>query len=102
MHLMEQCFETLPLAVHIVRYDALVSDFDPVTRALCDFVGIDWTPAMREFDKTARTRGVTTASVAQVRQGLFSGVGKWRRYARHLEPVLPILQPWVERFGFEA
>jgi hypothetical protein len=26
--------------------------------------------------------------------------GRWRRYARELEPVLPILLPWAERLGY--
>jgi hypothetical protein len=25
--------------------------------------------------------------------------GRWRRYRSHLEPVLPVPAPWVERFG---
>ena len=49
---------------------------------------------------TAQRRGVGTASATQVRQGLFDGRGQWRRYAEQLAPALPILAPWVERYGF--
>jgi len=100
MRLVEQCRAQLPLHVHEVRYEALVADFDLTTRALCGAVGLPWTPQLRAFDRTARTREVTTASAGQVRQGLYDGSGQWRRYARHLDAVLPILAPWVERFGY--
>jgi hypothetical protein len=68
---------------------------------MADFVGLEWTEDFRRFDRTAQTRGVQTASATQVRRGLYDGRGQWRRYASQLAPALPILAPWVERFGFE-
>jgi Tfp pilus assembly protein PilF len=100
MRLTELCRARLPLAVHEVRYDRLVTDFEATVRALAGFIGLEWTEDFLRFDKTARTRGVRTASATQVRRGLFDGRGQWRRYAALLEPFLPILAPWVERFGF--
>ena len=102
MRMTESCLATFPLARHVMRYEALVADFDAQTRALCDFVGIRWTPALRDFAATARARGVSTASASQVRRGLYDGAGGWRRYARQLAPAMPILAPWIERFGYEA
>lgn len=102
MRLIELSRERLPLAFHEVRYDRLVADFETEVRALAAFVGLDWTDDFRAFDRTARTRGVRTASATQVRRGLYDGGGRWRRYQRQLAPALPILAPWVERFGFEA
>jgi tetratricopeptide (TPR) repeat protein len=102
MRMMERCFEVLPLQVHELRYDALVQDFDATTKALCDFLELEWSPEMRQFNKTAERRGVATASAAQVRRGLYDGTKQWERYKTQMEPVLPILQPWVERFGFGA
>jgi Tfp pilus assembly protein PilF len=101
MRLIELCRERLPLAFHEVRYDRLVADFETTVRAMARFVGLDWTEDFRAFDRTARTRGVRTASATQVRRGLYDGGGRWRRYEDRLAPVLPTLAPWVERFGFE-
>ena len=102
MRLLEHCLAHLPLSFHIVRYEALVADFDGETRALCDFLGLDWSPELRRFDRTAHARGVGTASVAQVRRGLYSGAGQWRPYAAQLAPVLPLLEPWALRYGYTA
>lgn len=84
-----------------IRYHELVSDFDRVTRAMCAFAGLEWTADVRAFDKTARTRGIATASAGQVGRGLYDGSGQWRPFARWLEPVMPILEPWIERFGHD-
>ena len=101
MRLIELCRAQLPLAYHEVRYDRLVADFERTVRALAQFVGLPWTEEFRAFDKTAKKRGVRTASATQVRRGLYDGGGRWRRYSNQLQPVLPILAPWVERLGFE-
>jgi Tfp pilus assembly protein PilF len=99
--LVELCRERLPLAFHDVRYDRLVADFEGTVRGLAAFIGLEWTEAFRRFDRTAQNRGVQTASATQVRRGLYDGRGQWRRYASELAPALPILAPWVDRFGFE-
>jgi tetratricopeptide (TPR) repeat protein len=100
MHLTELCRERLPLAFHEVRYDRLVADFEATVRSMADFAGLAWTDDFHSFDRTARRRGVRTASATQVRRGLYDGGGRWRRYEDRLAPVLPILEPWVERLGF--
>ncbi|MGZ8333034.1 MAG: sulfotransferase [Allosphingosinicella sp.] len=101
MGLIELCRERLPLAFHEVWYHRLVADFEPTVRAMADFVGLEWTDDFHAFDRTAQARGVRTASATQVRRGLYDGGGRWRRYESRLAPALPILAPWVERFGFK-
>ena len=100
MHLIELARTRLPLAFHEVDYHALVRDFDGTTKALCAFLDLPWSDELRRFDRTARDRGVATASASQVRRGLYDGRGQWEPYARQFEPVMPILQPWIEKFGY--
>ncbi len=100
MRLTELALERLPLNVHFVQYHRLVQDFDAETEAMCAFAGLEWTEAVRSFDRTATRRGVTTASVGQVSRGLYDGTRQWEPYAEFLVPILPILQPWVEKFGY--
>ena len=91
----------LPLELLKVRYEDLVADFDTTGRALCDFLGLAWTKRLKDFAKTAQARRIATPSSAQVGRGLYEeGVNQWRRYAFALEPVLPLLQPWIEKFGY--
>ena len=100
MRTQEQFLAALPLSRLELHYEALVGDFDEQTRRLCDFLGAEWTEEMRDFAKTARRRGVSTMSAAQVTKPLYDGSRQWQRYEEHLRPVLPILAPWVERFGY--
>ncbi|MGH7023526.1 MAG: sulfotransferase [Caulobacteraceae bacterium] len=93
--------ERLPLEVHSLRHEDLVADFDKETKALCQFLGVEWTESLRDFARTKRV--IATPSGVQIGRGLNAdGVGYWRNYAFALEPALPILAPWVERFGYPA
>lgn len=102
MRLIDLCTERLPIRSYTVRYDQIVHNFDNETRAICAFLAVDWSLALRNFDRTAMARGVSTASAAQVRKPLYDGTRQWERYAKYLAPVMPILQPWVNKFGYES
>ena len=91
----------LALPRRLVRYESLVEDFDGTARAACEFLGLQWSEDLRDFAAKARTRGITTPSAAQVARGLNrDGQGTWRRYLPQMAPVLPMLRPWVEAFGY--
>ncbi|MEY4953092.1 MAG: hypothetical protein RL299_1516, partial [Pseudomonadota bacterium] len=102
MELIETARARLPLNVHEVRYEGLVREFESETRAMCRFLNLEWSEDLRRFDRTAKQRGVATASAGQVRKGLYDGSGQWRPYAEYFEPVMPILAPWIEKFGYPA
>ena len=83
--------QTLPLRFHEVSYETLVADLEGESQRLIDFLGLDWEPACLEFHRTERM--VTTLSQWQVRQPLYTrSVGRWRQYARHLGPLLAVLE----------
>lgn len=102
MRLSKRYRELLPLPQHEVRYESLVEDFEATARAACEFLGLEWQADMADFAAKARTRGISTPSAAQVARGLNrEGRGVWRRYRELMAPVLPLLQPWVERFDYD-
>ncbi len=94
--------EKLPQTVVTVRHERLVSAFEDEVRRICQAVGLEWQPGLADFAARARERSIRTPSAQQVRRGLYSdALGQWRRYARHLSPVRPILNLWVERLGYD-
>ena len=97
MRLTQTCISVFPLNKHVLHYEELVRDFDATTQGLCAFLGIPWSAVMKDFGSTARSGRVKTASAAQVRGALFDGSGQWRNYADKLEPILPILEPWIDK-----
>lgn len=87
----------------VVRHEALIASFDEVVAAVCAFLGLAWTDALRGFAERTKDRGIATPSGAQLAGGLSAeGVGQWRRYRQQMAPALPKLAPWVERFGYDA
>ena len=73
-----------------VRYEDLVGDLESHARRLVEFCGLDWDGRCLDFHRTLRS--VVTPSTWQVRQPLYAdSVGRWRRYARHLGPLLEAL-----------
>lgn len=96
--------ELLPLNLHRVRYERMIGDLEGEMRPLLSFLGLEWRDAVLDNQKQAASRGaVRTASYAQIGQPLYQrAVGRWQRYAKQLEPVLPVLQPWIDRLGYEA
>ena len=95
--------DRIPMRVHPLRYEDLVANFESTSRDLCAFLGVEWNASMADFAQNARGRAIATPSSTQVARGLYvEGVNQWRNYAFALEPVMPILAPWVERFGYAA
>lgn len=74
-----------------VRYEDTVADCEREARRLLDFLDLPWNAACLDFHHTQRT--VSTASVLQVRQPIYSSsVARWQRFATQLEPLRAILQ----------
>jgi hypothetical protein len=92
----------LPLDTCLVRHEDLVSEFAREMKRVCQFLALDWQPAMGDFALRTENRAVLTPSTAQLVRGLNTeGVGQWRRYRAELEPVQPLLEPWVQRFYYD-
>jgi len=91
-----------PLKVHTVRYEDMVDDLEGEMRPLLDFLGLEWDDRVLDHQKTATERGyIRTPSYHQVTEKIYKRAsGRWTRYRKHMEGVLPILAPWVEEFGY--
>jgi len=82
-----------------VRYEDIVADQEASVRAMLSFIGEDFDRACLTFHRNRRY--ARTASYAQVTEPLYQrSVHRYRHYRRHLEPVLPILRPVIERLGY--
>ena len=94
--------ELLPLRVHEVRYERMIADLEGEMRPLLEFLGLPWREAVLDNQGSAAKRAtVRTASYAQIGEPLYQrAVGRWERYAEHLEPVMPVLQPWISQLGY--
>lgn len=89
--LMTHWHSVLPGRIIDIRYEDLVAEQEVTTRRLLEFCGLEWDDACLSFHETKRP--VRTASAAQVRQPLYSrALRDWKRYEKHLSPLLEALQ----------
>ena len=85
----------LPGAIFELEYEALIDDQQAVSRKLLGFCGLDWHEDCERFFETKRP--VLTASRIQVRQPVYrSSIGRWQRYAHHLEPLIEALGHYAD------
>lgn len=86
----------LPNPILTIRLRDWIEDFDGTLRGLLDFLELPYDPACERFYELDRK--VLTVSQHQVRSPVNArGLGRWRRYARHLEPMIDELR----RHGFD-
>jgi hypothetical protein len=84
--LMSHWRQVLPVPVLEVSYEETVSDLESVARKLVAWAGLSWEPACLAFHETVRP--VRTASVAQVRQPIYTrSVARWKNYEKDLAPL---------------
>jgi len=82
--------KVLPIRMHELHYEELTANQESETRRLLDYCGLEWDERCLNFTEAERT--VKTASILQVRQPMYrSSVGRWRRYEKHLQPLLEAL-----------
>ncbi len=100
--LWERARKIFDVDVQTIFYERMVADPESELRPVADTLGLEWDPRMLDHQKTAQERGmVPTASYAQVTQPLYAtSVDRWKNYRHHLEPILPVLEPWARKFGY--
>ena len=89
--IMEHWHKLFPGQIYDLDYQHLTEEPETVIREILEFCELPWEDAVLEFYKTKRP--VKTASIKQVRQGIYrSSVEKWRRYEKFLKPVIKLLE----------
>jgi tetratricopeptide (TPR) repeat protein len=90
--IMDHWRQVLPVPVLEVDYEETVTDLEGVARRLVEWCGLDWEPACLAFHKGKRP--VRTASVAQVRQPIYTrSAARWKHYEKALRPLFDTLVP---------
>ncbi|MGH8221112.1 MAG: tetratricopeptide repeat-containing sulfotransferase family protein [Steroidobacteraceae bacterium] len=91
-------------AAQEVRYETLVGDFEGEMRAIADFLKLPWDERLLAPATHARSKGfISTPSYSQVVQPLNRrSLGRWRPYADRLSAILPVIQPYLDRWGYDT
>jgi tetratricopeptide (TPR) repeat protein len=99
MDLVEHYCRELDLKYLRVRYEDIIEDQEATIRRVKAFIGEEFDPACLAFHENRRY--ARTASYAQVTEKLYDRSRyRYKNYLPHLQPVIPILQPVIERLGY--
>lgn len=89
--LMQHWKAVLPFRILDVTYESVVTDLETEARRIVSHCGLEWDPQCLLFHKQRRM--VQTASLAQVRQPIYSNaIGRWKLYADYLDPLRKSLE----------
>ncbi len=89
-NIMEFWHKIFPGQIYACNYDLLTFNQEKETRSLIEYCGLRWQDDLLSFEKNKRS--VKTASVGQVREGLYqTSVGSWEKYQKELKPLYEIL-----------
>ena len=82
-----------------VRYEDMVADISGSVRRMLDFIGESFDERCVNFHDNRRLP--QTPSYAQVAEKLYERSRfRYRHYLKHLEPVIPVLKPTMDRLGY--
>jgi Flp pilus assembly protein TadD len=97
--LVEHYKSQMKLRYLAIRYEDIVDHQEASIRKILDFIGEDFDPHCLAFHENRRY--ARTASYAQVSERLYNRSRfRYLNYLPHLQPVIPILQPLIERLGY--
>ncbi|MBE88787.1 MAG: hypothetical protein CMM76_05020 [Rhodospirillaceae bacterium] len=103
MGLWQQYTDILPIKWYALRYESLVENFEGTVRAMLNFLELEWDDSVLSFDRHAQNRTILTPSYSQVTQPIYTdSKERWRRYEEQLKPVLPVLEPFINHFGYDV
>ena len=102
MNLWSSYSENLSIKSHTVKYENIVKNFDKTITDLINFLELEWSDNVKNFNKTARKRGIiNTPSFDQVNIPLYSrSIDRWKNYEYNFINVKHILNKWAKKFNY--
>jgi hypothetical protein len=86
-----------------VRYEQLVVDIRGQAQRALELLDLPWADSILDYRDRLAARHVGSPSYADVKRPVYaSAIGRWRNYERHLEPVLPSLERFVQALGYSS
>jgi tetratricopeptide (TPR) repeat protein len=85
-----------------VRYEDTVAGLEKEGRRVSEFLGLAWQEAQARFYEKSRTKQLYSPTYQDVTRPIYSrSVARWRAYEKYLAPILPALEPYCRKFGYE-
>ena len=95
--------EMIPSRWLEVRYEDCVAGLEKESRRALQFLCLPWDSSVLQYRERLKAKAVSSPTYEAVSKPLYtSAIGRWKNYRKFLEPCLPILEPYVQAFGYES
>jgi len=87
---------------HQIKYEEIIINFESSISNLLNFLHLEWSNEINNFNKTAKNRGlIATPSYDQVSEPLYnSSINRWKNYENKFNNLLTKLDPWIKKYGY--
>ncbi len=83
------------------RYEDIVADLQKEGSRVTSFLGHEWHENQARFYEKNREKPILSANYHDVTKPVYSrSVGRWQVYEKHLARILPVLEPYCEKFEY--
>jgi hypothetical protein len=102
MRIWKTSSELMPMPVHFVRYEQLVSDTERTLQEVCRFLELPWVESMGAHQNTLKDRSrIKTNSYHQVSEPVYQrSLDRWQHYRPQFEPYLAKIKPYADYFSY--
>ena len=101
MDLWQHYQAVLGLNILEFRYEDFVKNLEGHSRDMFAFLDEDWDANVLHYHEQSRQHYISTPSYEGVTSAPYSSsIGRWRNFSSQLQPVIPVLQPYVNLFGY--
>jgi hypothetical protein len=84
------------------RYEDTVANLEKEGRRITEFLGLEWRGEQARFYEKSAKKQLYSPTYQDVTRPVYArSAGRWRAYAKHLEPILPVLEPYCRAFDYE-
>jgi hypothetical protein len=84
-----------------VRYEDVVRNLRPQAQRALEFLGLPWRDSVLGYRNRPDRNVIKSPSYETVARPIYTtAIGRWRSYENQLQPVLPALEQFLERFGY--
>lgn len=93
--------DQIPIDYLELRYEDTVTHFETSFRKVFKLLELDWHADIIRYHQNMAGRFISTPSFNAVAQPLYqSAIARWIPYAEYFQEILPILNPYIEKFGY--
>ena len=89
------------LDLHLIKYENLILSLKDETTKLLKFLDLNWEKEIDNYRSNALDKKINTPSYNQVTEKIYTRAsGRWKNYKNEMHDIMPLMQFWIEKWGY--